>query len=485
MRAEANLQLAAEAFDDVFGRVTGAPLSGSLDAAMGEVPGNLGSRPVVGESDAAILQGLLAFYDQFATKNEGDLRWQRETARAFRRSGEIQFRLGNNQEADDSFRRALTIYNKLLVSEPTKAEYIAGVAATRNQLASVAAETGRMDLARQESQRAWQELLRHPANLISPAICQIELARAYNRYAITASSSPFPSRSNAAFRGPPSDPREFLQKSITITEKLLQESPGQIEYSLTMADSYRYLWGVESLRKRFTEAQQARDRAIKILEDLAAAVPTEAECQFMLVQVYLLPFRFGMGEPSDSELVPQADRAVKISTELVNRLPQVPKHQVVLAQSLGAAARARRQIGEDDDAGVILDQAIALQQKIVEQFPSRGRYRLELVRYLEERVRHIRANGRPKELLIALEELIAAMERVPDSYRNFPSSRRSRAKAYADYAEVLQDQGKSEEAQLADAKAKELASESSPRPNRTLFRPSSGTPPKSSEPANQ
>ncbi len=471
MRAEANLQLAAEAFEDVFGRVTGAPLPGSLDGAMEEIPSNSGNRAIVSENEAAILKGLLAFYDQFATHNEKNLRWQRESARAFRRAGEIQFRLGNNQEADATLRRALTIYQKLSDSEPTKSEYIAGVAATRNLLANVAWETGRRDVALDESRKAWQDLLRHPANLASSAACRLELARAYNRYATTSPQFHVPFRPGSMHKHRPVDSREYLQRSIDIANTLLSDSPGNIEYSLTMAESYRYLWGLESRRKRFTEAQRAREQAIHLLEELANTFPDEPECSFTLVEVYLLPYRFGSDEVTDSASTYQTDRAVKIASELVSRFPQVPKHQVVLAQSLWAAARAQKQIGQAVQAKAYLEEAIALQKSIMQQFPSRSRNRHELIRFLEDRTRQLRANGRPQELQVAMEELITEMENIVEPFRSFPSSLRSRAKTYADFAEVLRDQGQPDRAQAAEVKAKELTNEATRRSTRPSFRP--------------
>ena len=89
-RAEGNLQLALVAFEGIMRNLAtrGVPVSLEVDLGDGEVYYDV----VVTTADAALLQTLLSFYDQFARQNQLDL--QLETATAHVRIGDIYQRLG-------------------------------------------------------------------------------------------------------------------------------------------------------------------------------------------------------------------------------------------------------------------------------------------------------------------------------------------------------------------------------------------------------
>ena len=62
---------------------------------------------MVTDKDAVLLESMLKFYDQFAQQNQADVKLQKETARAYRRVGDIQRRLGQYDRAETAYRRAL------------------------------------------------------------------------------------------------------------------------------------------------------------------------------------------------------------------------------------------------------------------------------------------------------------------------------------------------------------------------------------------
>ena len=69
---------------------------------------------VVTEKEAVVLQSMLKFYDRFAQQNRGNVNLQEETARAYRRVGDIQQRLGNFEEAEKAYRQGLATYGRLI-----------------------------------------------------------------------------------------------------------------------------------------------------------------------------------------------------------------------------------------------------------------------------------------------------------------------------------------------------------------------------------
>ncbi len=144
-RAETNLRLATKAFEDIFDKVAGDTLvrpaeddqpedpqaeenDDPQDAAQGDAEEEdqqqwaaaLWQNIVTGK-DAVLLESMLKFYDQFARSNQADVKLQKETARAHRRVGDIQRRLGQYDKAETAYRHALASYQALAKASPASA----------------------------------------------------------------------------------------------------------------------------------------------------------------------------------------------------------------------------------------------------------------------------------------------------------------------------------------------------------------------------
>ena len=78
---------------------------------------------VVTGKDAVLLESMLKFYDQFAEQNQADVQLQKETARAYRRVGDIHRRLGQYDKAETAYRRALAAYHALAKASPDSASF--------------------------------------------------------------------------------------------------------------------------------------------------------------------------------------------------------------------------------------------------------------------------------------------------------------------------------------------------------------------------
>ena len=107
-RAEDNLQVALEAFERVFDRVAGSDTSliGVEDPELEMFPAVVPS-----DTDAALLEDMLGFYERYARQNESGDRLRAETANAYRRVGEIERRMGRPDRAEKALRRSLEIYD--------------------------------------------------------------------------------------------------------------------------------------------------------------------------------------------------------------------------------------------------------------------------------------------------------------------------------------------------------------------------------------
>jgi serine/threonine protein kinase/tetratricopeptide (TPR) repeat protein len=162
IKLEANLKLSLEAFEDVFEAVGGNRANfpiflgwggrGGGPGGLGGPGGSPGDRhgggpkgpPRPGDkfgggpkgpggpdggtieatvSQTAVLEAILAFYDRFAEQNRTNPRLQLEAGKAYRRVGEAQLwmalsRLGDEEKAAESFRRAVRILEQLASQVP-------------------------------------------------------------------------------------------------------------------------------------------------------------------------------------------------------------------------------------------------------------------------------------------------------------------------------------------------------------------------------
>ena len=113
-RAEANLRLATKVLEDIFNKLASDPLAQPAnddddDDDMAEPTW----AAALSDHDAALLESMLEFYDQFAHQNQADLRLQQENAKALRRAGDIGAHLGQYEKAEAAYRHALASYQEL------------------------------------------------------------------------------------------------------------------------------------------------------------------------------------------------------------------------------------------------------------------------------------------------------------------------------------------------------------------------------------
>ncbi len=132
-QAEANVDLAVDAFDSILENVTsrGVPTSLSLDVPQSEI--GL-ARSSLSAADAELLDRLLGFYRQFAERNAKNANLRERNATAYHRAGEILVRLGRLTEAEADFRLAMELLTKLIEDQPTNAAFVAEAAHIHNEL---------------------------------------------------------------------------------------------------------------------------------------------------------------------------------------------------------------------------------------------------------------------------------------------------------------------------------------------------------------
>lgn len=465
LKAEENVRLAANAFEQVFAKVAGLPVPGGLDTSTDDASAALPRQPVIDSKHAALLSKLLTYYDSFARQNQGDLHWQLQAAQAFQRAAQIQAQLGKYDAADAAARRALAIYQGLAEQNPQDASYLAGVAASHNLLATIAWEMGSFEVTQEEARHAWEVLEKHRDVAHTSNACRLEWARAYNGYASV------PMRvGRDDFKHPDAkhpDPEHGLRKAIELATLLLQEEPTNPEYRLTLAESYQRLWALDRPQRHDGKAEAARGKAIAILEPLVREFPEQPEYRYALVRTYLLPFLLPIREPGFktplADPVAQVQQAREAAEELARHFPEVPKYQEALAQVLTASAQVLDETGAASAAQADRNRALALYRALVAQYPSEPRCHLDLMRTLDDQVQQARRGGQAAEIESALKEFIAVLEQTPTAMRQMPPFYKFLSRAYQDLAAVLRQQGQDELAAVWEKRRQELQQDQPPR----------------------
>ena len=102
------------------------------EPGQGRGPGGGGGS----EKEAALLQTVLTFYDRFAEQNDTNPHLKREAAKAYRRVGDLQRRLGHDEEASTAFHRAGELFDAALIDSPGDDQLLRDLA----EIESLAAE---------------------------------------------------------------------------------------------------------------------------------------------------------------------------------------------------------------------------------------------------------------------------------------------------------------------------------------------------------
>ena len=139
-KAEATLGISLEALDKVTARFMPDQLARTESLTIEVDEGEeleIPARPVLSKENAALLEELLPFYDRLAEQYGDDARLGREAAKANRRVGDIQQRLGNFAHAAEAYDRAIAKYEELAEQEGDRGDTVAEIARIHNELGNV------------------------------------------------------------------------------------------------------------------------------------------------------------------------------------------------------------------------------------------------------------------------------------------------------------------------------------------------------------
>lgn len=471
-RAEANLRLAMKAFDDVFARVAFEPValvSDSSEDDDDDLWQEASIQAFVTGKDAALLESMLKFYDQFAEQNQTNVSLRRESARAARRVGDIQRRLGQAEKAEAAYRRALGSYRDLAAADPNDAEPRIAQAAIQNDLGQLFRRENKFLEAAAAHRRAIEILRAESADVAKLPEWRFELSRTYASLStvpggppMTKPDGPGPRFSGGWLKDRARDALDFNQRALDLLNGLIQESPDNAKYQFALARSQRDRSVLMSMEGKRSESDAARQTAIEILEKLSAAAPANSEYRYELLETLVMRLGPERGETAmPKQATAQLRRAVELGEELVRQYPLVREYQASLVRVRLRASEVARASGNLDSAEEQLGKVVASERPLLVDKNASQFDRMILDRSLTMLAEIQLSKQQPAKARANLEEVVAGFEKTPDKIGGGPGSTfgggRFMQKPYSLLARAYRELGETALADKAEAKAASLA----------------------------
>ena len=138
-KTESTLEISLIVLDQIYERIAPDRVSAN-DWSVADDDGKaleIAATPSMSPVTEAILEDLIAAYEEFAKIDTDNRVLKIKAAKAQRRSGEIQFRLGKYEQARSTLHRAIEQYEALASDSDEEESYVVNIARIRNTLGEV------------------------------------------------------------------------------------------------------------------------------------------------------------------------------------------------------------------------------------------------------------------------------------------------------------------------------------------------------------
>jgi serine/threonine protein kinase len=439
-RAENNLTLALGSMDRLLERFESEwmshPTAPGVEAGETEPQ----FRFVASDHTAAVLEEAVEFYDRFAQQNAQSPRLVRETAKAYRRAGDILERLGRNDEAQQAFQRSAQLLMAQLDRDTRDPELAAETVSVLNRLAMLLNREFDSSEAKQMLEQARFLLNSDLARYNTSAACMFELAQTNSNLGLVM----WRLRQGEAST-------HHHRYAIVLLQGLVEENPMEPKYRLALARAYMNYHAIAEACNEHLYASEIRQSAASILEQLVVDFPEVPDYRCELSETLILAAQTDQAIKSDRR--DQIARAVRLAQQLNDDFPTIPRYQIALGQALSLQATLVR-VRDLDAADAIHRRSTELLKRLSQRFPEVAAYRLFVAAALREHGLTLRELNRLSESIDVLEEASqhqsAFLEAQPDS----AYGRKEMASLLGLLAETLRQVGQVDRAMLVSDHAR-------------------------------
>lgn len=470
-RAEETSTNAVAVLDKIFDRFAPDQAVALTGAAGGSGPA------VVSDETAALLEDLLAFYDQLASLDEQDEALAEKRADARRRVGDIRQRLGRHPDAVRSYRESLTQYDLLQDRYPgDETRYTISRAQILNGIGTSQRMINQQSEAAESHSQALRTLESLAADQLKAADTQYELARSHYLLAFRLRPGEGPVDDESALilpedlqDGPPrpgerpfgpegpqgdrlpgqrrpvdaqsvhdrvsADRVTHFSHAVEILTRLHEEMPHDPKVTHLLAICLRE-WYPTRIPDDESPIHGQLWRPEQLLEELVQEYPNTPAFQHALAESYSrFPFRPHEIHYVDLLRVEAAlNKALGHARRLYEKQPTVPAYSRTLIHvhfQLGNIQRSFHHSLRDQDRDAAqeymaraernLRAAAELQQSLVRRFPDSLSYHLWLARYWRSLGSLLQVQHRLDEAITVLDNAIQEARTVDTRQKNTDS----------------------------------------------------------------
>ncbi|MHC4097545.1 MAG: protein kinase domain-containing protein [Planctomycetota bacterium] len=340
----------------------------------------LANTPGMEQVRRELLQKAQIFYEGFSKESMGDQAVHSETGRAYRRVGDIHNMLGQYETAEQSYRKAIDIFEELAGKSPHVTEYRTELAISKNGLGIALQALGQ----HQEAGGALSGVIAVLEPLTKDFPTDLNylkvLADAYNSQGGLLADAGLLNKAEEAYR-----------QALGIRKRLVAESPRVAAYRQNLAGSYYKLGlvlGDDSYRGRIDrpqwpqQAEQAYRQALELQRKLASDFPNVPGYKHQLARIHLSLGNLLMQTVRYQEPEEFFRQALAIEEKLVVDFPNVPGYRLILAESNFSLSLMLYASGEYPEAEELCRQSIAHCEKLIADSPGIHAYHAGLAEKL-------------------------------------------------------------------------------------------------------
>jgi serine/threonine protein kinase len=353
-RAEANVNLMVEAFDELFVEFLQKNTKGSTANFDFDGFNELAGIEIsIDEDDASYLKKMANFYERFARENSDNKRLLENAAKGWRRVANINFLIGDYDAAITSYEKAVSGSTEILQQNPESIDALFNLVSTRSEMSNAV----------RRKDWSWQRN-RKPINLIQEnlkviekhthrndpqvqfalaqtltALASAEVCRLAAESVVDIDQMADGPRQRADSRRPPKStkPRHYdaqvkryVERAVKISNELTMLDPENLEYRLLLGKSQCSLGALEDNFGQTNSAVESLNSAAKIFRSLAEQHPGNTDYQYQIaVTLLLMP----TNNP-DSISQKQVEEVKRIADSLVQKSPNPEYVQLKIVSRL-------------------------------------------------------------------------------------------------------------------------------------------------------